>query len=67
MAESKSPKVYKFEAGEVAVWYDGCVCIEAVSPAGDPVELRDEEAVALAEVLLRLANEKSMTRPSPVL
>jgi hypothetical protein len=64
MAESKSPKVYKFEAGEVAVWYD---CIKAVSPAGDPVELRDEEAVALAEVLLRLANEKSMTLPSPAL
>ena len=52
-------KVYKFEGGEVAVWYDGCVCIKAVSPAphNDPVEMSDEEATALAETLLRLVKE----------
>jgi hypothetical protein len=59
MADSKPPKVYKFEGGEVAVWYDGCVCIKAISPApyNDPVEMSDEEAVALAETLLRLVRE----------
>ena len=59
MTERKLPKVYEFEGGEVAVWYDGCVCIKAISPAphNDPVEMRDEEAVALAETLLRLVRE----------
>jgi hypothetical protein len=59
MAERKLPEVFEFESGEVAVWYDSCVCIKAVSPAGDPVEMRDEEAVALAEALLRLVKENS--------
>jgi hypothetical protein len=59
MADDRLPKVYEFEGGDVAVWYDGCVCIKAKSPAphNDPVEMSDEEAVALAETLLRLVKE----------
>ena len=52
-------RVHSFEGGEVTVWYDGCICIKAVSPPphNDPVEMQDEEAVALAETLLRLVKE----------
>ena len=59
MADNKLSKVYEFEGGEVVVWYDGCVCIKAISPApyNDPVEMSDEAAVALAETLLRLVKE----------
>lgn len=48
-------------AQEVGVWRDaGCICIRTSNPHGDPVELSDEEAVELAETLLRLAGQ---TRP----
>jgi hypothetical protein len=59
MAERKLPEVFKFSDGEVAVWYDDCVCIKAVTraPHYDPVELTEDEAVELAETLLRLAKE----------
>jgi hypothetical protein len=59
MAESKSPGIFEFEGGQVAVWYDGCVCLKAISspPYNDPVEMRDEQAVALAETILRLVRE----------
>ena len=54
MADRKLPEVFKFSDGEVAVWYDGCVCIKAVTrgPHYDPVELTEDQAVELAETLL---------------
>ena len=54
MADRKWPEVFKFSDGEVAVWYDGCVCIKAVTrgPHYDPVELTEDQAVELAETLL---------------
>ena len=59
MTECKLPEVFKFSDGEVAVWYDGCVCIKAVTRDRPyaPVELTEDEAVELAETLLRLAKE----------
>jgi hypothetical protein len=59
MAESKPSGVYEFEGGEVVVWYDGCICLKARSspPYNDPVEMRDEQAIALAETILRLVKE----------
>jgi hypothetical protein len=59
MTERKLPEVFEFAGGEVAVWYDGCVCIKAVTraPYYDPVELNEDQAIELAEALLRLAKE----------
>jgi hypothetical protein len=37
------------------VWYDGCVCIKAVTPENGHVEISDESATELAERLLMLA------------
>ncbi len=53
------PEVFKFSHGEVAVWYDDCICIKAVTqaPHYDPVELTEDEAIELAKVLLRLVKE----------
>jgi hypothetical protein len=61
MAGNKLPEAHKFEGGQVVVWYDGCICLKAMSPAphNDSVEMSDEEAVALAETILRLVKESS--------
>jgi hypothetical protein len=47
--------------GEVLVWLDpdGGVCIKTVEPHGDPVELSDRDALDLAGLLTRLAEESS--------
>ncbi len=54
---NETSKVYKSADGEVTVWYDGCVCIKTRNKFNDPVELADEEALGLAELLKRLAEE----------
>ena len=61
MGESKSIPVYEFELGEVAVWYDGRICLRAGSapPHIDPVEMTDQQAVSLAETILRLVKVNS--------
>ena len=53
--------VHKLSAGEVLVWLDpgGGVCIKTVEPHGDPVELSDHDALELARLLTRLAEESS--------
>ena len=46
----------RLELDDVSVWRDGgCICLKAITAQGDPVELADDEAVALAHALLRLA------------
>ena len=59
MAKNEPPEVRHFEDGELAVQYNGCICIKALSPPphNDPVEVWDEEAVALAETHLRLVKQ----------
>jgi hypothetical protein len=44
-------RVYLFEGGEVAVWWDGCVCIKTDNRNHDPVELSEDEGLELAKVL----------------
>jgi len=46
---------YEFAGGEVLVWIDGCICIKTRNKYNDPVELADEEALELADLLKRLA------------
>lgn len=49
-----------FAGGELGVWRDdGAICIKTSNEHDDPVELSDEEAVALADLLLRLAGARS--------
>ena len=51
------PVVHELAGGEIAVWVDGGIHIKTRNPYGDPVELGQEEARELAELLLRLADE----------
>ncbi|WP_303759035.1 hypothetical protein [Sphingobium yanoikuyae] len=39
----------------ISVWIDGGIHIKARDPHGDPVEMSEEEALALAVLLHRLA------------
>jgi hypothetical protein len=50
--------IYLLADGEVAVWYDGCVCLKTRNKYHDPVELADEEAQELADILLRLSTNR---------
>jgi hypothetical protein len=54
---NETPKVYEFAGGEVTVWIDGCICIKTRNKCDDPVELADEEALELSELLKRLVKE----------
>jgi hypothetical protein len=38
----------------LGVWYDGCICIKAITPADGPIALSGESAVNLAERILML-------------
>lgn len=42
----------------IAVWVDGGIHIKTSEPHGDPVELSEVEALALADLLKRLAEER---------
>jgi len=48
--------VFYFEGREIAVWMDGCICIKTRNKYNDPIELSDEEAIDLANLLIRLAS-----------
>ena len=54
-----SVKVRVYEVGEVYLWVEqeSSIHIKAVTEYGDPVELTEEEARQLAEILRKLAKE----------
>jgi len=42
----------------VSVWIDGGIHIKTQEPNGDPVEMSEEQALALADLLRRLVEEE---------
>jgi hypothetical protein len=42
----------------VTVWVDGGIHIKTREPHGDPVEMSEEQALALADLLKRLVEEE---------
>jgi hypothetical protein len=55
-------EVHKFAAGEVSVWLQeesGSICIKTENKHGDPAELVAEEALELADLLVKLSKEGS--------
>ena len=52
--------VYEMAGGDIDVWVDpgGAICLKVRNEFDDPVELAQHEAVALAELLIRLAKEE---------
>jgi hypothetical protein len=55
---SKS-NVYELAGGDIVVWAEnsGAIMLKVREPFGDPVELGEEEALELGELLIRLAKE----------
>jgi hypothetical protein len=50
--------VHEFAGGEVAVWIDnGVICIKTMEKHNDPVELAEEDARELGELLIRWVKE----------
>ncbi len=50
-------KVYE-PVEHVSVWVDGGIHIKTSEPHGDPVEMSEEDALVLAALLKRLAEEQ---------
>jgi hypothetical protein len=51
--------VYELAGGEIVVWAEesGAIMLAVRQPFGDPVELGEQEALELGELLVRLAKE----------
>lgn len=57
---AQKPHVYEMAGSEVDVWVDpgGAICLKVRNEFNDPVELAEHEAIALGELLIRLAREQ---------
>lgn len=52
-------ELHELLGGEIVVWVDsGVICLKLNNKHGDPVELSDDGAIELAELLLRLAKDR---------
>jgi hypothetical protein len=53
-------KVFEMASGDVSVWVDagGAICMRLNDKFNDPVELGEQEALNLGELLIRLAREQ---------
>jgi hypothetical protein len=51
-------RVHELASGEITVWVDpgGAICMKIRNAYNDPVELAEHEALALADLLTRLAS-----------
>ena len=52
--------VHELAGGDITVWFDesGAIMLKVREPFGDPVELGEEEALELGELLIRLAKDR---------
>ncbi len=48
---------------DIAVWVDGGIHIKTREPHGDPIEMSEEKALALSDLLKRLVEEQTSSRP----
>lgn len=51
--------IHEAASGEIAIWIDeaGCICLKSRNKYHDPVELSEDEALELANLLIRLVEE----------
>ena len=58
--DNKSPHVYEVASGDIYLWADPCgaIFLKIGNQSGDPVELGEDEALELAEILTRLVKEQ---------
>ena len=58
--KENNPLIHEFSGGEICVWLDesGVICLKSRNKFNDPVELAENEALELAELLKRLVDEQ---------
>ncbi|SFG99381.1 hypothetical protein SAMN05518865_12751 [Duganella sp. CF458] len=59
MSDNKQEtEVFEMASGDISIWVDGGIHLKVNTPGRDPVELGEQEALKLGELLVRLANEQ---------
>lgn len=59
MADDKQrTEVFEMAGGDISVWVDGGIHLKVNSTGKDPLELNEQEALKLGELLVRLAIEQ---------
>lgn len=56
--DKQEKKVFKMASGDISVWVDGGIHLKINVPSTAPVELGEQEALKLGELLVRLAIEQ---------
>jgi hypothetical protein len=51
-------EVFEMASGDISIWVDGGIHLKVNTPGKDPVELGEQEALKLGELLVRLAIEQ---------
>jgi hypothetical protein len=56
-------EIHKCAGGEIAVWKEpqGAINLQVLNRFHDPVDMGEDEALELGELLIRLANEERST------
>lgn len=62
--EKQETEVFEMASGEISIWVEGGIHLKVNTTGKDPVELGEQEALKLAELLIRLANESRATGQS---
>jgi len=56
--DKQSTEVFEMASGDISIWVDGGIHLKINASSRDLVELGENEALELGELLVRLANEQ---------
>ncbi|USX18426.1 hypothetical protein NHH82_21460 [Oxalobacteraceae bacterium OTU3REALA1] len=56
--DKQKTEIFEMVSGDISVWVDGEIHLKINAPGTDPVELSEQEALRLGELLVRLAIEQ---------
>ena len=56
--EKQGQEIFEMASGGISVWVDGGIQLKVNTPGKDPVELGEQEALELGQLLIRLASEQ---------
>ncbi|UUZ54163.1 hypothetical protein LP419_38170 [Massilia sp. H-1] len=56
--DKQETEVFEMASGDISIWVDGGIHLKVNTPGRVPVELGEQEALKLGELLVRLANEQ---------
>jgi len=56
--KKRETEVFEMASGDISIWVDGGIHLKVNTTGKDPVELGEQEALNLGELLVLLANEQ---------